>query len=491
MSESSDRLQSALTGRYTISRELGAGGMATVYLAEDVKHGRSVAVKVLRPELAAALGPDRFPREIRILARLQHPHILPLLDSGEAGGFLFYTMPFVDGESLRERIDREGPLPIHDAVRILREVADALTAAHAAGVLHRDIKPANVMLSGRHALVTDFGVAKAVRDAGGETLTTVGLAVGTPTYMSPEQATGSDTVDQRSDIYAMGILAYEMLTGEPPFKGKNASAMLSAQVLEKPAPLRDRREAVPAKLEELVMRCLEKDPADRWQTAEDLLAPLEDVYTPSGGTTPTNTRRVRTLAGGGASGASASAVAASPAPVTTKSRAPLIAVAVLVLMASAFGAWKLLGTAGGVSAGETGGNIVRIAVLSFRDISGQDKVFAESMHDAIITGIAGLNRVGVVPRSEIASRGESARLRDVAKEFGVNAVLEGTLFRAGDQMRIGVQLVEPETLRHYWSGSFEVDVRNVLSAQDTLVKQINAQVGAVLDRQTASKGTSR
>ncbi len=203
--------------------------MATVYLAEDVKHGRSVAVKVLRPELAAALGPDRFPREIRILAKLQHPHILPLLDSGEADGFLFYTMPFVDGESLRERIDREGALPIHDAVRILREVADALTAAHGAGVLHRDIKPANVMLSGRHALVTDFGVAKAVRDAGGETLTTVGLAVGTPTYMSPEQATGSEEIDQRSDIYAMGILAYEMLTGEPPFRSKNASAMLSAQ----------------------------------------------------------------------------------------------------------------------------------------------------------------------------------------------------------------------------------------------------------------------
>ena len=163
--------------------------MATVYLAQDLKHDRKVAVKVLRPELAAALGPDRFPREIRILARLQHPHILPLLDSGEADGFLFYTMPFVDGESLRERVDRDGALPVPEAVRILREVADALAAAHAAGVLHRDIKPGNVMLSGRHALVMDFGVAKAVSDAGGEDLTTVGVAVGTPTYMSPEQAT--------------------------------------------------------------------------------------------------------------------------------------------------------------------------------------------------------------------------------------------------------------------------------------------------------------
>jgi serine/threonine-protein kinase len=225
------RLRTALADRYTIERELGAGGMATVYLAEDLKHDRRVAVKVLRPELAAALGPDRFPREIKILARLQHPHILPLLDSGEADGFLFYTMPYVDGESLRQRIDRDGALPVPEAVRILREVTDALASAHSAGVLHRDIKPGNVMLSGRHALVMDFGVAKAVTAAGGDTLTTVGVAVGTPTYMSPEQATASTDVDARSDIYALGILAYEMLTGEPPFAGRTAQATLSAQVL--------------------------------------------------------------------------------------------------------------------------------------------------------------------------------------------------------------------------------------------------------------------
>ena len=321
MSAPDPRLAAALTGSYTIERELGAGGMATVYLAEDVKHGRQVAVKVLRPELAAALGPDRFPREIRILARLQHPHILPLHDSGEAGGFLFYTMPFVDGESLRERIDRDGPLPIHEAVRIMREVTDALTAAHAAGVLHRDIKPANVMLSGRHALVTDFGVAKAVRDAGGETLTTVGIAVGTPTYMSPEQATGQTDVDARSDVYAVGILAYEMLTGKPPFTAKNASAMLSAQVLEKPVPLREVRASVPPKLEEIVMRCLEKDPDARWQTAELLLASLEDVYTPSGGTTPTMTRPVKAVAPAPAP----PAAGASAAAVPSRSRLPLIA----------------------------------------------------------------------------------------------------------------------------------------------------------------------
>jgi TolB-like protein len=247
------------------------------------------------------------------------------------------------------------------------------------------------------------------------------------------------------------------------------------------------------------MRCLEKDPADRWQTAEELLTPLEDVYTPSGGTTPTNTR-LRSVAPASASGAaapvagaasSAAGVTAAPSLAPKKSRTALIAVAVLLLLVAAYGGWRFLGNNAVSTGGASGGAITRVAVLPFRDISGQDKVFAESMHDAVITGIAGLNRVGVVPRSEIASRGENARVRDIAKEFGVNAILEGTLFRAGDEMRINVQLVEPETVRHYWSGSFELDVRNVLSAQDSLVKQINAQVNAVLDQQNKPKGNSR
>jgi serine/threonine-protein kinase len=190
-----ERLRAAFGGRYDIERELGAGGMATVYLARDLKHDRLVAIKVLRPELAAVLGPDRFPREIRIVAQLQHPHVLPLHDSGETSGFLYYVMPFVEGESLRTRLDRDGALPVHDAIRVLREVVDALAYAHAQGILHRDIKPDNVMLSGRHAVVMDFGVAKAVSDAGGQRLTTVGVAVGTPQYMSPEQATGQADLD--------------------------------------------------------------------------------------------------------------------------------------------------------------------------------------------------------------------------------------------------------------------------------------------------------
>jgi len=236
MPEIPDRLRSALADRYRLDRQVGQGGMATVYLADDLKHNRRVALKVLRPELAAALGHERFVREIEIAAQLQHPHILPLFDSGEAEGFLYYVMPFVDGESLRERLSREGSMPIPEAVRILREVVDALAHAHQHGVVHRDIKPDNVMLSGRHAVVTDFGVAKAVSAAGSDKLTTVGMALGTPTYMSPEQAMGETNLDQRADIYSVGALAYELFTGHPPFEKATAQQLLSAHVLEKPAP---------------------------------------------------------------------------------------------------------------------------------------------------------------------------------------------------------------------------------------------------------------
>ena len=214
------RLAAALSDRYRLDRELGHGGMATVYLAEDLKHRRQVAIKVLNPELAAALGATRFTQEMAIAARLQHPHILGVFDSGEADGFLYYVMPYVEGESLRERLVRQGELPVTDAVRLLSEMADALGHAHARGVVHRDIKPENVMLSGRHALVMDFGVAKAVNEASGRSnLTTMGVALGTPSYMAPEQATADPLLDHRVDIYALGVVGYELLAGRPPFVG--------------------------------------------------------------------------------------------------------------------------------------------------------------------------------------------------------------------------------------------------------------------------------
>ena len=288
-----DRLNAALTGRYNVEREIGAGGMATVYLAEDLRHHRKVAVKVLRPELAATLGSERFLHEIEIAAQLQHPNILPLLDSGDAGGFLFYVMPFVDGPSLRQRLVNQGALSVHDAVRILLEIVDALAEAHEKGIVHRDMKPDNVLLTGRHAVITDFGVAKAVGEATGRhALTTAGVALGTPTYMAPEQAAADPGVDHRADIYAVGVMAYEMLTGKTPFEG-TAPAILAAHVTAVPTPVTSHRATVPPGLATVVMRCLEKKPADRWQSAAELLPQLEALaVTPTGGITPTDTRPI-------------------------------------------------------------------------------------------------------------------------------------------------------------------------------------------------------
>ncbi|HEY4320879.1 MAG TPA: protein kinase [Gemmatimonadales bacterium] len=267
MSESIERLTAALTDRYTVERELGQGGMATVYLAHDVKHDRDVAIKVLHADLGAALGADRFLSEIRTTARLQHPHILPLLDSGDANGLLYYVMPLVTGETLRARLERERQLPVDDAIQIAREVADALGYAHTNGVIHRDIKPENILLQGGHALVADFGIALAVQQAGGARMTQTGLSLGTPQYMSPEQAMGEKTIDARSDIYALGAVTYEMLVGEPPFTGPSVQAIVARLVTEEPRSITVQRKAVPLEVEAVVLRALEKLPADRFATA--------------------------------------------------------------------------------------------------------------------------------------------------------------------------------------------------------------------------------
>ncbi len=286
-----ERLRLALEGRYAVEQVLGQGGMATVYVAEDVRHHRKVAVKVLRPELAAAMGPDRFLREIQVIAQLHHPHILMLIDSGEAGGALFYVMPFIEGESLRGRLERERELPIAEAVRIVRDVADALAHAHHKGIVHRDIKPDNILMSGRHALVADFGIAKAVSQATQHgKVTTAGVSLGTPAYMAPEQAMADPATDHRADIYALGVVAYELLTGEPPFWDAAPQNVLMAHVTQKPVPVSERRPAIPPALANIVMKCLEKHAADRWQSADELLVQLEGLVTPSLGMTPTSAR---------------------------------------------------------------------------------------------------------------------------------------------------------------------------------------------------------
>ena len=316
-----ERLSAALADRYRIERELGEGGMATVYLAEDLKHDRKVALKVLKPELAAVVGAERFLAEIKTTANLQHPHILALFDSGQVEGTVFYVMPFVDGESLRDRLDREKQLPIDAALAIAREVGDALQYAHAQGVIHRDIKPENILLHGGHALVADFGIALAAAKTAGSRMTETGMSLGTPTYMSPEQAMGERHLDARADIYALGCVTYEMLTGDAPFTGSTAQAIVAKVLTEKPAPIRAQRDRVPEHVEDAVLTALEKLPADRFATAGEFVAAIA-----GGGGTGTTASRTRARA------ASAHGVASHWRTAAGLLAAVSLALAALVLM---------------------------------------------------------------------------------------------------------------------------------------------------------------
>ena len=280
-----EQLRAALAGRYEVEREIGSGGMALVFLARDLKHGRLVAIKVLRPELSGAVGANRFLREIEIAAKLSHPHILPLHDSGETNGLAYYVMPYVEGETLRTRLTRERQLSVRDALRIANDVADALAYAHARGVLHRDIKPENIMLSAGHALVADFGIARALSEAGGDKLTGTGIVVGTMYYMSPEQAVGSEAVDGRSDIYALGTVLFEMLAGRPPFVGPNPQSVMAQIITQPTPPVSETREGISADVERIVKTSLEKEPSDRFATAADLASAISAVITGENATT--------------------------------------------------------------------------------------------------------------------------------------------------------------------------------------------------------------
>jgi serine/threonine protein kinase len=460
LNEHIDRLNAALQGRYTIQRELGSGGMATVYLAQDIRHDREVAIKVLRPDLAAVLGPERFLQEIKIAAQLQHPNILPLHDSGEADGFLYYVMPYVEGQSLRDKLAKEGELPIGEAVRILRDIVDALTEAHAHGVVHRDIKPENVLLRGRHALVTDFGVAKAVSEATGrERLTTAGVALGTPAYMAPEQASADPHLDQRVDIYAMGAVAYELLTGRAVFLGTTPQMVLSAHMTEPPQPLTKYRQSIPAALEAIVLRCLEKRPADRWQSADELLPHLEALATPSGGVTPTDTRPVD----------------ARRRPSKLRSRVVRVGGAAAALIVVLGFGWMLRGIR------SNGSSLDRIAVLPFQDISSSDVEFADAMHNAVITALARLDLATVVTRAAVMPyRDERKPDREIADELNIGGIVDAQVFRAGDRARLTVQFSEARTSRLFWAETYELEVEDVFAAQDSVAQLITAEIEMVL-----------
>ncbi len=441
-------LSAALAERYRIERELGAGGMATVYLAQDLKHDRPVAIKVLRPELAVAIGAERFLREIATTANLRHPHILPLYDSGEAAGLLFYVMPFVDGESLRTRLERDRQLPLEDALRISREVADALSYAHARGVIHRDIKPENILLEGNHAVVADFGIARAVDAAGGAQLTETGLAIGTPTYMSPEQAAGNQDLDGRSDLYALACVLYEMLAGQPPFSGPTAESLVRQHIMVDAPPVTNLRPAVPAGVAAALQRALAKTPADRFNPVAQFSEALH----------------------GQAASAAKPATALVP-PVNGRGVGRWVAVGAAVIIAAAALAYGLRG-----SPVDDSGDLSSIAVLPFTDMSaaGDMEYFGDGMAEEILNALAGLPGLKVAGRtSSFSFKDKGADLKSIGAALGVGTLLEGSVRRSADRIRITAQLIRASDQSHLWSETFDRGFdEDVFAIQDEIARAI-------------------
>jgi eukaryotic-like serine/threonine-protein kinase len=452
-------LNAALADRYVIDRELGRGGMATVYLARDLKHERFVALKTLRPEIAMALGRERFLREIKLAARLQHPNILAVYDSGDAGGVLYYVMPFVEGESLRERLEREPQLPLDDALQIAREVADALSYAHGHDVVHRDIKPENIMLSGGHAIVTDFGIARAVSAAGGDKLTETGLAIGTPAYMSPEQASGMGQVDRRSDIYSLGCVLYETLAGQPPFTGPTAQAIMARHSLDSVPRLRIVRAAIPDELEQVINRALEKVPADRYQTAAQF---AEAIAVASTGRVSPVTARARPAA-------------TSPRWFGVP-RGVVVGVAVGVIVVAGW-VTRSLWSRNAHADGSTGGlDSRRIAVLYFQDLSQDSSLgyVSDGLTEALIDQLSQVRSLDVISRNGVSPYRNSELPRDsIARALGVGTLVEGSVEPIRDRMRITVRLVDGASGADLLQrASFEQPARNLLAIRDTLAGEV-------------------
>ena len=417
----------ALPAHYTVERELGSGGMATVYLAKDLKHHRRVAIKVLRPELSAGLGADRFVREIAIAAQLTHPHILPLFDSGEAGGLLYYVMPYIEGESLRDRLRREGKIGIDEAMRLTDQIASALSFAHERGVVHRDIKPENVLLMGDQAIVADFGIARAVEAAGSERLTGTGLAIGTPAYMSPEQWSGASEVDTRTDIYALGCVVYEMVGGRPPFTGSTPHELLAKHAVEPIPHLRTSNPEIPLFVERAVERALAKDPADRFGTASEFAEALTSGIVLPRVRVRARDRRRRNVSG-------------------------LIALGAIAVVV-----WGIITMLGGT-------RMERLAVLPLIDLTNDpaQEYLAAGVHEALIAELGHLG-LSVTARATMARyRDTDKGIREIAEELGVDGVIEGSVFRGGDSLEIAARLYDRNE-RELWTGSFDGVLENVVA----------------------------
>jgi len=442
MTDPMDRITSALSDRYTIEREIGRGGMATVYLAHDVKHDRKVAIKVLRPELAAVLGAERFVQEIKTTANLQHPHILPLFDSGEANGFLYYVMPFIDGETLRGKLNRETQLGIEEAVKIAAEVADALDYAHRHNVIHRDIKPENILLHDGRPMVADFGIALAVQDAGGERITETGLSLGTPEYMSPEQATGAPSIDARSDVYSLGCVLYEMLVGEPPFMGKAAASLIAKHVGEPAPSARRLRPTIPESIDNSLQRAMAKAPADRFQTARELTSALSKHDSASR----------RTITG------------------------RRTAIFMLLFAAVAVSLVALVTTRSDRGRdGSTTPDPRRIAVLYFDDLSpgGGATHLAAGLTEGLIHELSQVEELQVISRNGVKPyRNADSSIADMARTLQVGAFVEGSIQRVGDRVRVTVQLIDAVSLEHLASRSVNRPWGDWLALQEDVSQEV-------------------
>jgi eukaryotic-like serine/threonine-protein kinase len=446
-------LNATLPSHYIVDSELGRGGMALVYLARDTRHERFVALKTLRPEIAIALGRERFLREIKLAARLQHPNILPVYDSGDAGGTLYYVMPFVEGESLRDRLDREPQLPVDDALQIAKEVAEALAYAHDHDVVHRDIKPENIMLSGGHAIVTDFGIARAVSAAGGDKLTQTGLAIGTPAYMPPEQASGSGQVDRRSDIYSLACVLYETLAGQPPFTGPTAQAIMARHSLDAVPRLKIVRDAIPDDLETVIERALEKVPADRYQSSGEFAKAL----------TRASTGQV-------------SRVTAARRPATKLGRRPLTVGIGLGALAVVVGVWLLFARHGRTGGSSAGGALAqnRVAVLYFTDASRDSSLryLADGLTESLIEQLSPIRALDVVSRNGVAPfRGKDVARDSIARALDAGTLVEGEVEPVGARARVTIRLVDGASGVDVRRQSFELPLNAPLAMRDSVASQ--------------------
>ncbi len=475
MSDILERLQASIADRYAIEKELGRGGMATVYLATDIRHDRRVAIKLLHPDLAATIGAERFEREIKLAARLQHPHILGLHDSGQADGLFYYVMPFVDGESVRDKLDREKQLSIDDAIQITLEVADALGYAHAQGVIHRDIKPENVMLSNGHALVADFGIARARTEAGQQRLTQTGMAMGTPVYMSPEQFTG-EAVTPAADIYSLGCMLFEMLAGEPPFSGANATAIMAKHALETVPSIRVVRSSAPEEVEEAILAAMEKSPADRPRTAAEF---CEILGTPMGATA---TRRVSmrlTMQRRIPSGAQR-----LKAAKRSWWRSPLaIGAGAILLVVGAAGAYL---TTSARTRTTTSDPLARKVAVRYFTVAGGDSVelqpAAERLTESLIRELSTLRVLSIISPNGVAQFRSAEVPRDsVARALKVGTLVEGTVEPEGNsRLRITIRLYDMSGANLGSPRTIRVAKNALFSAEETVARDVSRALREVI-----------